>query len=58
MKEYKVVREYSGYVRGSITYNVMAESEEEALQNWYSGEEVSNDIVRDDTDTNDVWISE
>ena len=56
-KEYTVVRDYQGYVRGSVTYTVMAESEEEARQNWYSGEEVSNDIVRDDTETTDVWVS-
>jgi hypothetical protein len=58
MKEYKVVRNYSGYVRGSVTYTVLAKSEEEALRNWYGGEEVSNDIIRDDTETTDVWISE
>lgn len=56
-KEYTVVRDYQGYVRGSITYKVLAESEEEALQNWYSGEEVHNNIVRDDTETTDVWVN-
>lgn len=57
MKEYTVIKEYSGYVRGYTTYTVLAQSEEEALENWYSGIEVDNNIVRDDTNTTDIWIS-
>lgn len=57
MKEYTVTSEYCGYIRGNITYKVLAESEEDALRKYQAGEEICNDIIRDDTETTDVWIS-
>jgi hypothetical protein len=57
-KEYIVTRDYSGYVRGYATYRVLASSKEEALENWYDGTELSNEIVRDDTETYNISVDD
>ena len=50
MEDYIVHVEWAGYSRGTAKYLVKAESAEEAMENWYEGEEDSRQIVRDDTE--------
>lgn len=49
-KIYRVQVPYSGYSRGYVTYEVEAESEEEAVKDAGYGREVFDNIVRDDRD--------
>jgi len=50
MKRYTVNTEWAGYSRGTAQYIVEAESEEEAMKNWWDGKQVSHVVVRDDTE--------
>lgn len=58
LKEYEVVVDFQGYVRGTKTFLVKASSTEEALQNYNLGVEVNTDIVRDDTEITNIDIVE
>ena len=53
MKTYDVTVNWSGYSRGFSTYRVQADSEDEAKELWYEGEEVQRTTVRDDTEAQD-----
>ncbi|UYD59219.1 hypothetical protein HPMBJEAJ_00104 [Aeromonas phage avDM6] len=56
MKEYVVIKEVSGYIRGNQTQTVLANSEEEAIEIARDlGDWGELDIVRDDTETQDIW---
>jgi len=56
MKEYVVIKEVSGYIRGNQTQTVLADSEEEAIEKARDlGDWSELDIVRDDTETQDIW---
>jgi len=48
--KYKVEYKWSGYSRGYATVIVEAESEDEARGNWWWGEEVDREVIRDDTE--------
>ena len=51
MSNYKITVPYSGFSRGYVTYLVEAESEAEAVENvMYSGQEIMENVVRDDRD--------
>lgn len=54
MPIYHVKREFSGYVRGHEIREVIADSEEEAKESFYAGNEISSEIIRDDTSTNSL----
>ena len=49
-KKFKVQVEWSGYSRGYSVYEVEAESEEEALECYYEGNQIERNVVRDDTE--------
>lgn len=53
---YDVTVEWSGNMRGTSTYTVIADSEEEAAQlaDSRDGELISMTIIRDDTEITDV----
>ena len=51
MAKYRVDIEWSGYSRGVSSYEVEAESAEEAGDNYYEGECTSEITVRDDRDS-------
>lgn len=55
MAKYKVQVPFSGYVRGTKVFDVVADSPEEAISKArdYEWEDEHMDVVRDDTDT--VW---
>ncbi|ATI17329.1 hypothetical protein [Aeromonas phage AS-sw] len=56
MKEYEVRKEISGYVRGHKTAYVYANSEEEAIDIAKKTDCWGElDIIRDDTETQDIW---
>ena len=56
MKEYVVIKEVSGYIRGNQTQTILANSEEEAIEIARdTGDWSELDIVRDDTETQDIW---
>lgn len=56
MKEYVVIKEVSGYIRGNQTQTVLADSEEEAIEKARDiGDWSELDIVRDDTETQYIW---
>ncbi|ADQ53204.1 hypothetical protein 65p196 [Aeromonas phage 65] len=56
MKEYVVIKEVSGYIRGYQTQTVLADSEEEAIEKSRDlGDWSELNIVRDDTETQDIW---
>ena len=55
-KTFTVQVEWSGYSRGYTVYEVEASSEEEAKENYYEGEQISREVVRDDTEAQDVSI--
>ncbi len=48
MPKYSVTLEWSGYSRGTSTYEVEAENKEDALENYDCGRLIYNEIVRDD----------
>ena len=48
--KFKVDIIWSGYCRGVSGYLVEAENEEEAVENWYDGEELYHETHRDDTE--------
>ncbi|UGO50054.1 hypothetical protein RGZ1_23 [Morganella phage vB_MmoM_Rgz1] len=54
--KYKVTVPFSGYVRGYQTYLVEAESEQEALDDYWSGELIEDEIVRDDREISEPYI--
>lgn len=57
MPTYIVNVDWSGYSRGVTTYSVEADSEEEARDNYYLyGEEISHEVIRDDTEKDDVEV--
>lgn len=58
MPKFLVTRQFSGYVRGQETREVIADSAEEAESMFYAGTEVSSDIIRDDTNTNGYDVEE
>lgn len=58
MPKFLVTRDWSGYSRGYTTYEVEAESAEEARDNYYSGEQVEHEVVRDDTETSGFTVEE
>ena len=49
MKKYKVVFEFSGYVRGEECHEVEAENEEIAVEFCDRKTQMYRDIIRDDT---------
>lgn len=51
MTNFIVKTEWSGYCRGQAAYLVEAESEEQARDIFYEGEELYKDIIRDDTES-------
>ncbi len=55
-KKFTVQVEWSGYSRGYTVYEVEAFSEEDAKENYYEGNEISREVVRDDTERNEVNI--
>jgi hypothetical protein len=54
MKTYDVEVEWSGYSRGCSTYRVKAESAEAAKENWWYGERIVHEVVRDDTEVQEI----
>lgn len=54
--KYKVTVPFAGYVRGYQTYLVEAESEQEALNDYWSGELIEDEIVRDDRERDEPYI--
>ena len=50
MPLYNVIVNWQGYSRGETIYQVEADSEEDAMDNYYSGVEVDHFTVRDDTE--------
>lgn len=58
MPTYIVNVDWSGYSRGVAAYRVEADSEEEARERYYEGEELFREVVRDDTesDVSEVYI--
>lgn len=48
MKTYNVTIPSWGYVRGQETWKVEAESPEHAIEEWYTGVLIDNQISRDD----------
>jgi hypothetical protein len=50
MAKYQVTVDWSGYSRGCSIWEVEAESEDDARENWYCGEEIERDTIRDDTE--------
>ena len=55
-KKFKVQVEWSGYSRGYSVYEVEAESEEEALECYYEGNQIERNVVRDDTEAQEKNI--
>lgn len=55
-KKFKVQVEWSGYSRGYSVYEVEAESEEEALECYYEGNQIECNVVRDDTEVQEKNI--
>ena len=55
--KYTVTVQFQGYIRGSYTHEVEANSEEEAIKNVpkYINETTLN-VVRDDTEITDISI--
>jgi len=51
MGKYRVKTVWGGYSRGKAEYIVEANSEEEAKELLWEGEEVSKTTVRDDTES-------
>tara|TARA_R110000850_G_scaffold75037_1_gene164007 strand:- start:653 stop:832 length:180 start_codon:yes stop_codon:yes gene_type:complete len=47
---YAVTLDFAGYSRGYEVRMVEANSPEEARENWYEGEVVENETIRDDLD--------
>lgn len=56
MNKFEVTVPYSGYIRGYRTYLVEAETEEEALKDYWSGELINDNVVRDDTTSDEPYI--
>lgn len=55
MAKYKVTVGYSGYIRGERTYEIEADSKEEAeMEAKYSYDFIEDNIIRDDTTIDDV----
>jgi hypothetical protein len=54
MKTYDVEVQWSGYSRGYSVYRVKAESAEVAQKDWWDGEQVVHETVRDDTEVQEV----
>lgn len=53
--KYKVSVGYSGYIRGERTYEIEANSKEEAEQEAkYSFDYIEDNVIRDDTTIDDV----
>lgn len=50
MSKYIVQVDWSGHCRGVSEYEVEADSEEEAMENWWKGKEINSYTIRDDTD--------
>jgi len=50
MTKFNVEVEWSGYSRGTALWEVEAESEEDARENYYEGKRIQREIVRDDTE--------
>lgn len=50
MPKYLIDVDWSGYSRGASQYEVEAENEKEAEDNWYSGKKVFHETIRDDTE--------
>lgn len=58
MKKFIVDLEFSGYSRGTVSYEVEAETAEEAEDNWWTGKEICRDIIRDDTEKEVIDVEE
>lgn len=56
MSKYIVRTEFSGYSRGDAYHIVEADSEAEAMENWYEGTESDRMVVRDDTEHEPVSV--
>lgn len=50
MAKYQVTVTWSGYSRGIAIYLVEADNEDDARENYWSGEKTYNDVIRDDTE--------
>ena len=57
-KLYVVEVEWSGYSRGYSTYEVEAESKEDAMENYDYGREIHREIRRDDTESEAISAKE
>jgi len=51
MKKFLVTTEWSGYSRGTATYEVEAETADEARELLFEGKQINREVVRDDTES-------
>lgn len=58
MKKFRVKFDWSGYSRGYSVYEVEAETAEEAKETFYDGKKVEHEVVRDDTERDDMEAEE
>lgn len=58
MSKFKVTREFSGYCRGVEDFLIEAASEEEAKENYWDGVSLGTEIIRDDTETQELYVEE
>ncbi len=54
MKTYDVQVEWSGYSRGYSVYRIKAKSAAEAQENWWDGEQITHETIRDDTEHQEI----
>lgn len=54
MAKFRAEVDYQGYVRGCKTYEVEADSLEQAIDMYEYGELVENNVIRDDTDKTNI----
>lgn len=57
-KTFELKVEWTGYCRGTSTYQVEADSKEEAEESLHKGKRTHHDVVRDDTEKDIVSITE
>jgi hypothetical protein len=56
--KFKVEIEWAGYSRGISTWEVEADTIEEAKEIYYEGERVKHKVVRDDIDCEVITVDE
>jgi hypothetical protein len=55
-KIYHVEIEWSGYCRGTAVWEIAAENEDEAKENWCEGIEMDRELVREDIENEIVYV--